>query len=184
MAMKIIVGLGNVGDKYTQTRHNAGFLALNKLSDKLGLEWDSAGNKSGDVAMSSDKQLWLFKPGLYMNNSGQAWNLLTTYYKLPVDKNVLVVHDDLDLPWGVIRETVGGGAGGHNGVISLRQSFTEEDWGKVQRLRMGVGRPSEGVTDSEIISNWVLSRVSEDDHDKWVEMLENAAGKIQEWVRK
>ncbi len=176
--MKVVVGLGNVGNKYTRTRHNAGFLTLDLIASKLGLDWQGCGSDCGEYVKDVAGRFWLFKPGWYMNRSGEAWASLVNYYKIDSDDlEVIIIHDDLDLRLGEIKIKTGGGAGGHNGVLSMMEVNSFE-WDKVLRYRLGIGRPAEGVTDFEIISNWVLSRVGKEDAYVWNEMLETCAEEI------
>ncbi len=136
--MKLIIGLGNPGDKYLKTRHNLGFMALDeyvkKHLDGSEVSWELDNKfKSEILKLSSD--LWLVKPQTFMNNSGQAVQLLTSYYKIP-STDLIVIHDDLDLVLGKIKVRLGGAAGGHHGVESIINTLGTDQF---NRLRLGIG---------------------------------------------
>jgi len=181
--MKVIVGLGNVGNKCTHTRHNAGFLTVEMVARELGLDWQKCGCECGELAKDRERRFWLFKPGWYMNRSGEALLSLVNYYKInDGDLEIIIIHDDLDLPLGEMRLRTGGGAGGHNGVLSI-MDVKLFDWDKVVRYRLGIGRPASGVTDSDVISNWVLSGVGQEDELIWNKMIEECGREIIKQIR-
>ena len=133
----LIVGLGNPGRKYAGNRHNIGFMALDRLSEAHGLSIGRVQQRSlvgnGRIA---DQALFLAKPQTFMNRSGEAVGSLARYYKIsPAD--ILVVYDELDLPFGSLRLRQKGGAGGHNGMKSVIQHLGND----FPRLRLGIGRP-------------------------------------------
>lgn len=138
--MKLIVGLGNPGEKYAKVRHNLGFVVLDALGDRLQGTVDSwEDNKKLKSLVCNLKtvncNLILAKPQTYMNNSGLAVKLLTAYYKLPV-ADVIVIHDDLDLILGQIKVRTGGAAAGHHGVESIISAIGDQ----FMRVRIGIGR--------------------------------------------
>jgi PTH1 family peptidyl-tRNA hydrolase len=144
--LDLVVGLGNPGSRYEQTRHNAGFWFVDALVADAGKKFKpearfQAGVCKLAVALpAGDKhECWLLKPSTFMNCSGQAVASLTIFYKIPVS-NMLVVHDDLDLPAGTVRLKQGGGHGGHNG---LRDIIAHEG-DDFLRLRIGIGHPGKG----------------------------------------
>jgi len=156
--MKLIVGLGNPGRGHANNRHNIGFVCLNHFAKMQSIRFDKkqgqARTGSGEVAGS---KVVIAKPQTYMNRSGQSVSLLVDKFNVSPD-NLLVIHDDLDLPLGKIRIRQGGSAGGHKGVGSI---ITELGSQNFIRIRVGIGRPdkNEGFTefsDDEII-NYVLS---------------------------
>ena len=156
--MKLIVGLGNPGRGHANNRHNIGFVCLNHFAKMQGIRFDKKQGQarigSGEVAGS---KVVIAKPQTYMNRSGQSVSLLVDKFNVSPD-NLLVIHDDLDLPLGKIRIRQGGSAGGHKGVGSI---ITELGSQNFIRIRVGIGRPdkNEGFTefsDDEII-NYVLS---------------------------
>lgn len=134
----IIVGLGNPGQKYTDTRHNAGWHLLDRLASQYRLHFDEHRNK-GLLARGTieDVRVALVKPQTYMNLSGESVGPIARFYKVPPE-NVLVVYDELDLPLGRIRIKPKGGAGGHNGMRSIIQHLGTD---KFPRMRLGIGRP-------------------------------------------
>lgn len=154
--MKMIVGLGNPGAEYAGTRHNVGWMLVDALAEKLGInEWRS--REKGMVAegrIGSEKVL-LVKPLTYMNNSGECAGPLMRWYKLEPE-DIMVAHDDMDIPVGTIRIRKKGSAGGHNGIKSLLQHIGSENFG---RLRIGIGRPQPGWS----VINHVLAKFTEEE---------------------
>ena len=142
--MKLIVGLGNPGEKYVGTRHNLGFDILDELVKKLDLiDWVKEDKFKSELIKTPE--LILVKPQTYMNNSGMAVKLLTTYYKLPQPKaghpldettDLIVIHDELDLPLGKIKVRLGGAAAGHHGVESIISALGTDQF---IRVRLGIG---------------------------------------------
>lgn len=134
----LVVGLGNPGPDYAGTRHNAGFLVLDVLASRLGARF-SAHRGRADVATGvvSGQRALLMKPKTYMNLSGGPVASLRDFYKIPLDR-IVVVHDELDLPLDSLRLKRGGGDGGHNGLRSISAALGSPDY---YRVRMGVGRP-------------------------------------------
>jgi PTH1 family peptidyl-tRNA hydrolase len=155
--IELIVGLGNPGREYTDTRHNAGFWFVDAVARKYGGNFKLEKKFQGEVARSviDGKDIWLLKPDTYMNLSGQAVLALMQFYKIDL-ANVLVVHDDLDLPAGVARLKQGGGHGGHNGLRDISNRCGGNGF---QRLRLGIGHPG----DKRRVTGHVLSKVSSDD---------------------
>ena len=148
-AIKLFVGLGNPGDQYITTRHNAGFwwvnLIANQTSSKLTLDSKMFG-MVGKLNPHRDK--WLLKPNTYMNASGKAVAALANYYHITPEE-ILVIHDELDLPAGQSKLKFGGGHGGHNGLRDIHAALaTSNYW----RLRIGIGHPGDR---SEVV-NYVL----------------------------
>ena len=164
--MKLIVGLGNPGLKYQTTRHNIGFMIIDSIADKFGASF----TKDKKLLCQSVKlnidgvSCLLLKPQSFMNLSGHVVKKTVDYYKINID-NLLVVHDDMDLPIGVVRFREKGGHGGHNGLKSLITCLNTQDFA---RLKIGIGRPNiiSDVNKSEIISNWVLGSLSASDCEK------------------
>jgi peptidyl-tRNA hydrolase, PTH1 family len=134
----LIVGLGNPGREYRQTRHNIGFMLLDRLAGSLNLTFSRVESKTlvtrGDY---SGRRLVLAKPQTFMNLSGQSVGAIAHYYKVPYE-NILIVFDDVDLPFGLLRLRATGGAGGHKGMTSIIERLGTQD---IPRLRMGIGRP-------------------------------------------
>ena len=151
MAIKLIVGLGNPGLEYEATRHNAGFWFVDRLSANFSLDKAFKGH------VAKLPRAWLLKPNTFMNRSGQAVSALAQFYKIAPDE-ILVAHDELDLPPGAIKLKKGGGTGGHNGLKDIdAQLGTRDFW----RLRIGIGHPRELGMQNEVI-DFVLHRPSSD----------------------
>jgi len=155
--VELIVGLGNPGKEYANTRHNAGFWFVDALARQLKASFSHEKKFHGDVARCQwqGRDLWLLKPMTYMNLSGQALLALTQFYKIPLE-SVLVVHDDLDLPTGVGRLKAGGGHGGHNGLRDIIARFSDNNFA---RLRIGIGHPG----DKASVTDHVLNKISGED---------------------
>ena len=140
----VVVGLGNPGRSYERTRHNIGFLVADELAGRHGGSWRSKKKAEAAPIGFGLKNVTLLKPTTYMNNSGSA----LAGYK---PEQLVVVHDDLDLPVGDVRVKVGGGAGGHNGLRSIIQHLGND----FVRVRIGIGRPPPGMT----VTDYVLGRM-------------------------
>lgn len=139
MTIKLIVGLGNPGQKYDNTRHNAGFWALDAIASALGGNWTEERKFKGSVArvMVDGVDLRLLRPDTFMNRSGQSVGPLAQFFKIAPEE-ILVIHDELDLPPGRMRLKCGGGHGGHNGLKDIQAALGSADF---WRLRIGVGHP-------------------------------------------
>jgi peptidyl-tRNA hydrolase, PTH1 family len=142
-APRLIVGLGNPGPEYAATRHNAGFWLVELLAQRLQVDLRRESRYHGFVAQArlagAEGGLWLLEPETFMNRSGQAVVALAGFYRIPPDQ-ILVLHDELDLPPGVLRLKFGGGLGGHNGLKDIAAHLgTQDFW----RLRIGIGHPGE-----------------------------------------
>ncbi len=149
---RLVVGLGNPGPEYAATRHNAGFMVVDLLADNLrGVYWRTEVGASVTVARLGDDELVLAKPQGFMNVSGRAVARLMKAHEVPVGE-LVVVHDDIDLPPGSVKAKVGGGHGGHNGLRSVTEALGS---GEYIRVRVGVGRPP-GRMDP---ADWVLQPV-------------------------
>ena len=162
--MKIIAGLGNPGSEYEKTKHNVGFMFVDALADKLGgTDWkDKFDAKIGEARIGTEKVL-LVKPQTYMNESGQAVGPLMNFYKLAIE-DLIVVHDDMDIPAGTIRIRKKGSAGGHNGIKSVLAHVGDEHFA---RVRIGIGRPLPGWT----VVNHVLAPFATEDVPKIEEAI-------------
>ena len=135
---RLVVGLGNPGREYEHTRHNAGFMTVDLLGNDLRASyWKDQGGAKVAVVRLDDESLVLAKPQTFMNLSGSAVKKLIEHYEVPVE-DVIVVHDDLDVPAGAVRVKRGGGHAGHNGLRSLHDRLADDAY---LRVRVGVGRP-------------------------------------------
>jgi PTH1 family peptidyl-tRNA hydrolase len=172
-ATRIIVGLGNPGRKYADTRHNLGFFVIDQLARRLGAPGSRSRFKSeiSDVRRG-DGRFILVQPQTYMNDSGIAVREVVQWYKVPLSQ-VLVVVDDLDIPYGEIRLRPKGSAGGHNGLKSIFQILGTQE---IPRLRVGIGRPR-----SATISH-VLSKFSKDEEAGLERLVTAAADSVELWA--
>lgn len=155
--MYLIVGLGNPGAKYSNTRHNIGFIAADLLSDRYNFFWNTKAKFNADIASGDTEfgKLILCKPNTFMNLSGASVASLATFYKL-LPKDIIVIHDDVDIPLGKVKYKVGGGHGGHNGLKSIDNNIGIN----YHRIRIGVGRPENPRYD---ISDFVLGKFTKDE---------------------
>ncbi|OGA09204.1 MAG: aminoacyl-tRNA hydrolase [Betaproteobacteria bacterium RIFCSPLOWO2_02_64_14] len=160
--MKLVVGLGNPGRKYEATRHNAGFWWIERLARAVHGEFRHEARFHGDVAKVATPggELWLLKPATFMNQSGRAVAALAGFYKLAPGQ-LLIVHDELDLPPGTVRLKKGGGTGGHNGLNDIAaQLGTKDFW----RLRIGIGHPRNQTATEQEVLDYVLHKPGAVDH--------------------
>lgn len=173
LRMKAIVGLGNPGNQYVGTRHNVGFMVLDRLAQRYATPSPKSRFKSlvTEITIGTEKVV-LLKPQTYMNLSGDAVRLMGSWYKLYADE-ILVVVDELDLPYGVLRMRERGSAGGHNGLASVIQQLGTNEF---PRLRIGIGRGRSSATAQ------VLSRFSPDEQQSLPEVIEQAADASVLWV--
>ncbi len=173
--MKIVVGLGNPGKQYEDTRHNVGWMVLDRLAERAG--WVGHA-RARDAAASvhgryRDLDLMLVKPTTFMNLSGLAVRKVLARQRAPLD-DLLVVVDDFDLPLGRIRLRAEGSAGTHNGLRSIVGELSTQ---KFARLRVGIGEPSAAAIDH------VLSRFTSDERKVLDEVLDAAADAVEDWAR-
>lgn len=175
--MHLIVGLGNPGDKYDHTRHNAGFDVLSILADTLQIK--TAKRKGNSLLMETQidgEKVILCKPQTYMNLSGAAVQELMSFYKLSPDQ-LLVIYDDIDIPPGFLRIRRGGSAGTHNGMRSILACL---DTGDFARIRVGIGQ-NPGPYE---LADWVLSHYrTADEKQTAFDAYHKAADAAVEWVR-
>lgn len=169
----ILVGLGNVGVKYDGTRHNAGFVAIDYIAEKLGVRFDRLRFKSMTAeGMIGGVRVLLMKPETFMNNSGIAVGEAASFYKIPPER-VVVLHDEISFDPGVIRIRRKGSAGGHNGLKSLIEHLGSDSF---PRVKIGVGKKPRPDYD---LVDWVLGKMSTAD----TELLRGRLADIGESVR-
>lgn len=154
--IKLVVGLGNVGAEYKDTRHNAGFWFVDELADRFGVTWMHDKKFHGDVGrgMVFGQDVRFIKPTTLMNRSGMAVVPYAKFYGIQPHE-IWVAHDELDIGAGSLRLKKGGGHGGHNGLKDITPHIGADFW----RLRVGIGRPAH----SSQVSGWVLSKPTSDD---------------------
>jgi len=164
----LVAGLGNPGPKYERTRHNAGFWFLDALAHRAGISLKNERKLHGRAcrARIGEVEAVLLAPETFMNDSGRSLRAATDFYRIPVE-NVLIAHDELDLPPGTVRLKQGGGHGGHNG---LRSAFSHLGSPDFWRLRIGIGHPGQ----AEQVTPWVLSRAGAEDERSIESAIERA----------
>jgi PTH1 family peptidyl-tRNA hydrolase len=163
MPIRLIVGLGNPGPEYEQTRHNAGFWLVDNLANSLPgtrLQRDSRYNAMLSKTSIAGNEVWLLEPLTFMNRSGQSVGALARFFKIAADE-VLVVHDELDLMPGIARLKKGGSAGGHNGLKDITAALGTQDY---WRLRLGIGHPR-SLSLQQQVADFVLHRPRREDQD-------------------
>ncbi len=183
----LIVGLGNPGTKYTNTRHNFGFI----LADLLIEEYQRRNARIDEISASKFKAIcykiytgqefeqpffYILKPQTYMNLSGESVQPFMAWHNIPAD-NLLVIHDELDLAYTDIRLKTGGGLAGHNGLKSIAQRLGTQDF---HRLRIGIGRPE----NKEEMANFVLSTFSSSEKEKLSDVLDISMEKVRIFLSK
>jgi peptidyl-tRNA hydrolase, PTH1 family len=152
MPIRLIVGLGNPGPEYEQTRHNAGFWLVDNLAGNT-LTRESRYNALAAKTTIAGQEVWLLEPQTYMNRSGQSVGALARFYKIAPD-DILVVHDELDLPPGSAKIKKGGSSGGHNGLKDITAALGTQDY---WRLRIGIGHPRT-LNSQQQVADYVLHR--------------------------
>ena len=155
---KLIVGLGNPGDKYVETKHNVGFMLVDQLAKSLNLTFSHDKIFQADVTSTfiDGEKVFLVKPTTFMNESGKAVHALLTYYGLDVE-DLVVIYDDLDMEVGKIRLRAKGSAGGHNGIKSIINHIGTQNF---YRIKIGIGRPKHGMS----VVHYVLGKFDQDDY--------------------
>jgi peptidyl-tRNA hydrolase, PTH1 family len=172
----IVIGLGNPGGRYDNTRHNVGFDAVDFLAAKHGIKITKLKHKalSGDGNISGQRVI-LVKPQTFMNLSGESVREIIEFYKVPLN-NVIIIYDDVDLDLGKIRVRPKGSSGTHNGMRSILYHVQSEDF---PRIRIGIGRPPEGWA----LADFVLSKFNEQDRKLIGESVKNAAEAVETIVK-
>jgi PTH1 family peptidyl-tRNA hydrolase len=174
----LVIGLGNPGERYAATRHNLGYRVAELLAERWGMpkpKQKFGGRFSEGRAGPGGPRVAMLRPETFMNESGTAAGPARGAVKAPLD-HVVVLHDEIDLPFGEVRTKLGGGVAGHNGLKSLAEGLGGRDF---WRVRAGVGRPDS--TDPEIVSAYVLGRFREPP-DQVEELIERAAGEAERLV--
>lgn len=169
--MKLVVGLGNPGRRYRRTRHNVGFLVVDRLAERWGIDVSrrQLGAEVGDGSIRYERAI-LCRPQGFMNRSGHPVASIAGYYKLP-QESVTVVHDDLELPFGSVRCKLGGGHGGHNGLRDIHKHLGRD----FARVRVGIGRPPEGWDPAD----YVLGKWSPEEDADLSGLLDEAADAVE-----
>ncbi|MFZ9966216.1 MAG: aminoacyl-tRNA hydrolase [Steroidobacteraceae bacterium] len=171
LTLRLVVGLGNPGPEYALTRHNAGFWLVDELAARHGGQWKADRRLNAETTRVSiaDRELWLIKPMAFMNRSGGPVRSFCDYLKVGAGE-VLVAHDELDLPVGAVRLKLAGGAGGHNGLRDLITHLGADFW----RLRLGIAHP--GHRDEVV--DYVLRRAPREEQEAILSAIARAADEI------
>src|SRR5687768_7258425 len=182
--IRLIVGLGNPGEKYERTRHNAGYWWVDAIAASKRAAWKKETKFSGWTARVDEggREFLLLKPSTYMNESGRSVSAVMRFFKIAPGE-MLVVHDELDLPPGAVKMKRGGGTGGHNGLTDIAEALDSKDF---WRLRVGIGHPG----NKEDVPDYVLKRASGSEQaaidppfERSLELLARiAAGRLQDAV--
>jgi len=175
--MKLIIGLGNPGDQYTFTRHNAGFIAINKLAEDFGAHFKHHAQANAEVTeLNIDgEKIILAKPQTFMNKSGEAVAYLASLFNIP-SNDVWVLYDEAALEFGTLRVRLDGSAGGHNGLKSIIHHLGANDF---VRFRIGIGSTPE----HRKIEDWVLSKFTTEERKQLTEMSKLISSRIQEAIK-
>ncbi|AKQ64897.1 Peptidyl-tRNA hydrolase [Myxococcus hansupus] len=177
--MKLIVGLGNPGREYERHRHNIGFMVVEALlaRARASLNQEKFAAKVGQGTLAGERVLFV-EPQTFMNLSGRSVAEAARFYKVAVE-DVLVIHDELDLPLGRLQLKAGGGSGGHNGLKSIVSSLGDESF---IRLRFGIGKP-EGPNARERVSGYVLSNFDDGERREMDALIDRAMDMAELWIR-
>jgi peptidyl-tRNA hydrolase, PTH1 family len=174
--IKLIVGLGNPGQQYEKTRHNAGFLFLDSLASERSSVWSNKPDYHGLIAecTAAGEKVLLLKPQTFMNRSGQSVGKVARYYKISPEE-ILVAHDELDFDVGVVKLKKDGGHAGHNGLRDIIAHLGAKDF---YRLRLGIGRP----VASGVVADYVLSMPSKNDWRLMQAAIDDGLGFIDQII--
>jgi peptidyl-tRNA hydrolase, PTH1 family len=175
--MKLIVGLGNPGKEYENTRHNAGFEVIDELSRRFNMPLNQLKHKGlYGIGFYQGEKIILLKPLTYMNLSGESIRAVMDYYQIDRE-NILVIYDDLDLPVGKIRLRQKGSAGGHNGIKSTIAHLGTQEF---NRIRIGIDRPRPGMK----VPDYVLGRFSKEEQPAIMEAVKKSGDACTVWLEK
>ncbi|MDF2379515.1 MAG: aminoacyl-tRNA hydrolase [Candidatus Gracilibacteria bacterium] len=176
--MKLLIGLGNPGDKYLKTRHNIGFRVIDAFLKPFDGESTSCSKFNAEVTelTTPDSKLLVIKPMTFMNLSGESAQQFVNFYKLNPEEDILICYDDKDLMFGTLRERSEGGSGGHNGIKSLSSHLGTQ---KYHRLKFGVGHEDQKIpTDA-----FVLQKFNKEEEEQLPVLIGQAVKKIEEWLK-
>lgn len=166
----LIAGLGNPGATYAETRHNIGFMVADALADKCGISFSKGKFNAEQCRTTGKPRLTLIKPMSFMNKSGMPVQNVSRFFDIAPEQ-LIVIHDDLDLPFGVVKLKQGGGHGGHNGLRSIIQSLGTNVF---MRLRMGIGRPQFGDP-----ADYVLGRFTPNEKAELDDFVQNGVSALE-----
>ena len=155
---KLLIGLGNPGEEYKNSRHNIGFIMLDKIAENLSVNFDNNKKKSLYARMKKDENQYIFlKPQTFMNLSGESARRISKLFNISIE-DIFVIYDDMDLPFGSFKIKKGGSSGGHNGIKSLIAQLQSDNF---FRIRIGIGRPNFGKR----VNDYVLSSFSKSERE-------------------
>ncbi|PJZ46040.1 aminoacyl-tRNA hydrolase [Leptospira brenneri] len=172
----LIVGLGNPGDKYKNTRHNIGFMVLDALASRFNESFKDSKKYAETTHSWEGDKIHLLKPLEFMNLSGKATQTLANLYKIPPSQ-ILVVQDEVDLPFGKIKNKIGGGTAGHNGLKDIVAKLGSQDF---HRLRFGVGKPEKGGME---VADFVLQNFNSEERNILQTLIQDSITKIEDWIK-
>ncbi|MGV3665996.1 MAG: aminoacyl-tRNA hydrolase [Leptospira bouyouniensis] len=172
----LVVGLGNPGEKYKNTRHNIGFMILDVLANQFGVTFKDVKKYAETTHTWEGDKIHLLKPLEFMNLSGKATQTLAKLYKIPPSQ-ILVVQDEVDLPFGKIKNKIGGGTAGHNGLKDIVAKLGSQDF---HRLRFGVGKPEKGGME---VADFVLQNFNAEERSQLPTLMGESISKIEDWVK-
>lgn len=175
--MKLIVGLGNPGKQYENTRHNIGFEVIDELSNRFSIPLNQSKFKGlYGIGFHQGEKVILLKPLTYMNLSGESIRAVCDYYQIDIE-NIVIIYDDLDLPVGKIRLRQKGSAGGHNGIKSTVAHLGTQEF---NRIRIGIDRPKNGMK----VPDYVLGRFHDEERPLTQEAVKKSAAACEAWLEK
>jgi PTH1 family peptidyl-tRNA hydrolase len=174
--MKLIVGLGNIGREYENTRHNIGFMVVDELAKRLGVSFDKEERSAYCAEYRAPEKILLIKPTTYMNLSGFAVGAYANFYHL-APENIAVVQDDMDLPVGQLRIRRKGSAGGHNGIKSITEHLGTAEF---PRFKIGIGHPERN---SKAVINHVLHQFQGEDKANIEAAVKEMSDALEEWLK-
>ena len=172
--IKLIVGLGNLGDKYADTRHNAGEWLIDRLARRFNVTLNAENKFFGNVGktLMNGKEIRFLVPTTFMNLSGKAVGALANFYRIKPEE-ILVLHDELDLPPGSVKLKLGGGHGGHNGLKDIVAALGNNN--NFYRLRIGIGHPGH----RDLVAGYVLNKPSPSERESFEKALDEAANCVE-----
>ena len=173
---KLIVGLGNPGDKYFETKHNVGFMLVDQMAKSLNLTFSHDKIFQADIASTflNGEKVYFVKPTTFMNESGKAVHALLTYYGLDIE-DLLVIYDDLDMEVGKLRLRAKGSAGGHNGIKSIINHIGTQTF---YRIKIGIGRPKQGMS----VVHHVLGKFDKDDYITILQTIDRVEEAVNDYL--
>lgn len=184
--MRLIVGLGNPGEKYALTRHNIGFMVLDKLAKKLvsgsEIKWNFDHKAKAEILTIENPGIILVRPQTFMNASGQAVARILKYHEIKASDDLFIVHDDVDLPLGKVKIRLGGASAGHHGVESIIRELRSAEF---TRIRLGIGRPRTGeIKSTKDVENYVLEGFGESERGELKKMVKKAVEALELIIEK